>query len=67
MLKLLAALVVLGCVLWFSSDSDVAWLAMSGSQRMLRLSGVVLGGFVSYFATLWVLGFRPRDFRQKAA
>lgn len=66
MLKLLAALVVLGCVLWFGADRDAAWLAMSGSQRVLRLSGVVLGGIGSYFATLWLLGFRLGDFRRKA-
>ena len=67
MLKLLAALVVLGGVLWLATDKDAAWLAMNGSQRMLRLSGVVLGGIASYFATLWLLGFRLRDFRRKAA
>jgi putative peptidoglycan lipid II flippase len=66
MLKLLAALVVLASVLWFGADRDAAWLAMSGSQRVLRLSGVVLGGIGSYFATLWLLGFRLGDFRRKA-
>ncbi len=67
MLKLLAALVVLSGVLWLATGKDVAWLEMNGAQRMLRLSGVVLGGIVSYFATLWLLGFRLRDFRHKAA
>jgi putative peptidoglycan lipid II flippase len=66
-LKLLAALCVLGGVLWVASDSDAAWLAMNGSQRLLRLSGLVLGGIASYFATLWLLGFRLRDFRLKAS
>ena len=50
-LKLLAALVVLGGVLWLATDKDAAWLEMNGVQRILRLSGVVLGGMVSYFAT----------------
>ena len=67
MLKLLAALIVLGSVLWFASAGDAAWLAMSGGQRALQLSAVVLAGLLSYFATLWLLGFRPRDFRRKAA
>ena len=67
MLKLLAALIVLGSVLWFASAGDTAWLAMSGGQRALQLSAVVLAGLLSYFATLWLLGFRPRDFRRKAA
>jgi len=67
MLKLLAALIVLGGVLWLASDKDAAWLTMSGGQRVLQLSGVVMGGIVSYFATLWLLGFRLRDFRRKGA
>jgi putative peptidoglycan lipid II flippase len=67
MLKLLAALIVLGSVLWFASAGDTAWLAMSGGQRALQLSLVVTAGLLSYFATLWLLGIRPRDFRRKAA
>ena len=67
MLKLLTALIVLGSVLWFAGAEDATWLAMSGGQRVLRLSAVVLGGIASYFATLWLLGVRPRDFRRIAA
>jgi putative peptidoglycan lipid II flippase len=67
MLKLLAALFVLGIVLWFAAGRDAAWLAMSGGERMLRLSGVVLAGLAAYFATLGLMGFRPRDFRRRAA
>ena len=67
MLKLLAALIVLGGVLWFAKADDAAWLAMNGSRRMLQLSALVLAGILSYFATLWLLGFRPQDFRRKAA
>jgi putative peptidoglycan lipid II flippase len=67
MLKLLAALIVLGIVLWFAAGRDAAWLAMGGGERILRLSGVVLAGLAAYFATLGLLGFRPRDFRRRAA
>jgi len=66
MLKLLVALVVLGAVLWYASAGDTVWLAMSGGQRALQLSLVVMAGILSYFATLWLLGFRPQDFRRKA-
>jgi putative peptidoglycan lipid II flippase len=65
-LKLLVALIVLGCVLHFASAGDAAWLAMSGGQRALQLSLVVMAGILGYFATLWLLGFRPQDFRRKA-
>ncbi len=67
MLKLLVALIVLGSVLWFASAGDAQWLAMSGGQRLLQLTAVVLAGLASYFATLWLLGFRLRDFRRIAA
>jgi putative peptidoglycan lipid II flippase len=67
MLKLLAALIVLGNVLYFASAGDAAWLAMNGGQRVLQLSAIVLAGILSYFATLWLLGFRPRDFRRQSA
>ncbi|MDP2134661.1 MAG: murein biosynthesis integral membrane protein MurJ [Sulfuritalea sp.] len=67
MLKLLVALMVLGSVLWFASADDAKWLAMNGGQRLLQLTAVVLAGLVSYFATLWLLGFRLRDFRRIAA
>jgi putative peptidoglycan lipid II flippase len=67
MLKLLVALMVLGSVLWFASAGDAKWLAMSGGQRLLQLTAVVLAGLVSYFATLGLLGFRLRDFRRTAA
>jgi putative peptidoglycan lipid II flippase len=67
MLKLLVGLSVLGGVLHFASAGDAAWLAMNGAQRLLQLSMVVLAGLLSYFATLWLLGFRPRDFRRQAA
>lgn len=66
-LKILSALIVLGTVLWFASDADAAWMGMGGLQRVLKLSGVVLAGIASYFATLWLLGFRLRDFRHTAS
>ncbi len=65
MLKLAAALGVLGGVLWFFAGPDAGWLAMGSHQRLLKLALVVSGGIVSYFATLALLGFRLRDFRRR--
>jgi putative peptidoglycan lipid II flippase len=65
--KLLVALLVLGGVLWFTAGADTTWLAMSGEQRVLKLAGAVCGGIASYFATLFLLGFRLRDFRRLVA
>ncbi len=67
MAKLLVALLALGGVLWFAAGADAAWLAMSGGQRVLQLSGVVCAGITCYFATLFLLGFRLQDFRRRAA
>lgn len=61
-LKILMALIVMAVTLWFSSGSDASWLADSASQRIGRLSGVIIMGASSYFAALWILGFRLKDF-----
>ncbi len=34
---------------------------------MIRLTLLVVGGMAVYFATLFALGFRVRDFRRRAA
>ncbi|SFQ10209.1 putative peptidoglycan lipid II flippase [Nitrosomonas cryotolerans] len=61
-LKILIALMVMAATLWFSSGSDASWLPDSASQRIGRLSGVIIMGASSYFAALWILGFRLKDF-----
>ena len=66
-LKLLAALAVMGGALWFASGSDAAWLTYPLTERLLRLGMLVGVGGGAYFATLWVLGFRPGDFKRRAA
>ena len=65
--RLAAALVVLGAVLWLARTPDAGWLAMSATARMANLAGLVAAGIASYFAALWLLGFRLRDFRRHAA
>ncbi|CAE6500215.1 MAG TPA: murein biosynthesis integral membrane protein MurJ [Nitrosomonas nitrosa] len=62
MLKILAALTVMGGVLWFAAGSDVSWLQYTAQERALRLTQVVFLGAIAYFATLWSLGFRLSDF-----
>ena len=57
----------LGAVMWFAKGSDLSWTADGGWSRAIRLSLVVLAGIATYFATLFALGFRPRDFSRRAA
>ena len=66
-LKLLAALVVMGCVLWFGAGPERLWIEIGGLERGLRLAAVVGAGALSYFATLFAFGFRLRDFRRRGA
>lgn len=65
--KLLVAMVVMGVVLWFGAGADQAWLTGSTMHRVGHLSLLVTFGAAVYFATLWALGFRLKDFKRRAA
>ena len=65
LLKLLVALAVLAAVLAWAAGSDATWLGASLWNRIGRLAWVIGAGGVAYFATLWLLGFRLRDFNRK--
>ncbi len=64
-LKLVIAMLFMAAVLL-----GMLWLLPEWSQngmtlRMLRLIGVVIAGATAYFAALYALGFRLRDFAQR--
>jgi len=65
-LRLLVALGVLAGVLGFMAGDAASWLTAGSMERVLRLSGVVAAGIAAYFAALWLMGFRLRDFRRRA-
>ncbi|HBV20765.1 MAG TPA: murein biosynthesis integral membrane protein MurJ [Nitrosomonas sp.] len=64
-LKILTALLVMGMVLWFTSGADASWLTDSAATRAGRLTGIILIGASSYFAALWLMGFRLKDFSRQ--
>ena len=66
-LKILTALVVMGIVLWFAAGNDASWLIDSAMIRAGRLSWIIIVGALSYFAALWLLGFRLKDFTKQQA
>jgi putative peptidoglycan lipid II flippase len=66
-LKIVLAIVAMSTCLWFAAGSDALWLHAGGLVKVTRLIGMVLLGSATYFAALWLLGFRPRDFIQRAA
>lgn len=63
--KLVLALMVLALVLWFGSGEERWWLQATPWSRVQRLALLVPGGIFSYFATLYALGFRLRDFQRR--
>ena len=65
--KLALALLAMGAALWFTAGAGAEWIRASAHERVLRLCLVVAAGGGAYFATLWVLGFRLRDFHHRAA
>jgi putative peptidoglycan lipid II flippase len=67
LLKLLVALTVFGAALYWA-QSLVPWLQLTAQpwQRAVFLGLMVVGGALLYFALLYVLGFRLKDFRCRA-
>ena len=66
LLKLLLAIYAMCAVLWLVVGANVEWLSMGAAARAGRLAGVTVLGAATYFATLWVLGFRLADFSRRA-
>jgi putative peptidoglycan lipid II flippase len=64
-LRLALAMATMGAVLWYGMGSESSWLHPQGS-RIVRLSILVISGGTSYFAMLWLCGFRIADFRRRA-
>jgi putative peptidoglycan lipid II flippase len=64
-LKLALAVYVMGTVLWLLSGSTTSWLSAGALERVGRLALLVLIGGGVYFASLWILGFRVRDFARR--
>jgi putative peptidoglycan lipid II flippase len=66
-LKLVAAVTVMGAVAWFS-QAQLDWAALR-AHPVVRVGALVLiigASALAYFAVLFVLGFRPRDFMRRA-
>lgn len=66
-LRLLAATLAMAAVLWLTTGPASFWLEVSAAARVIRLAGVVAAGAATYFAALFLLGIRPRDFQKRAA
>ncbi len=60
--KLAVALYLMGGALWYSMGSEASWFEISAAMRGVKLALVIVAGTLSYFGSLWLMGFRVRDF-----
>lgn len=65
--KLCLAMLAMSAALWFGVGNENDWLQGSMLARLIHLTWLVPLGAVTYFATLWILGFRLSDFKRRAA
>jgi putative peptidoglycan lipid II flippase len=63
--RLVVALGALCGVLFALAGTPADWLAASLGQRVARLAAICAAGAAAYFAALWLLGFRLRDFNRR--
>ena len=62
MLKLVVALYLMGGVLWYGMGTEASWFEIPAVTRAIKLAVVIIGAAFVYFASLGLMGFRPRDF-----
>jgi putative peptidoglycan lipid II flippase len=66
-MKLIVALYLMGGAIWWLSGADATWLSMMTLAKCIKLSWVIAAGAAVYFASLFVMGFRLRDFTKRTA
>jgi putative peptidoglycan lipid II flippase len=63
-LRVLAATAALGGLLWWAAR-HIDWIGTPGPQRAALLAAVLAGAAALYFAVLFALGLRPRQFMRR--
>ena len=58
---------VLSALLYALRGPPELWLGAGPWMRIGRLGGIIAAGITAYFATLYLLGFRPGDGRSNCA
>jgi putative peptidoglycan lipid II flippase len=67
MIKLAVALFVMAAVLHIVAGDNAVWISYKLLPKLTHLVVVLGVGAASYFATLWLLGIRVKDFIKRAA
>jgi len=65
--KVSVALLTMGAALWWATGDDAVWLTGAVWWRIGRLSMLVALGVATYLGTLWLLGFRLRQFAKRSS
>jgi putative peptidoglycan lipid II flippase len=63
-LRVLAAVSVLGAVCWVGRTQFAPWTYVSELSRITKLAAILIAGGTSYLIALWALGVRPAQFRR---
>ena len=66
LMKLAVALYLMGGAIWYAMGSESSWFAIDATHRAIKLAWVIVAGAASYFAALFVMGMRLRDFSRQA-
>ncbi len=64
-LRVLAANVLMGAVLWFGKSDLSLWLQWSAATRALHLAGLSLAAASVYLVSLWICGIRWKGMLMK--
>ena len=67
LLKLAVALYLMGGAIWYTMGTEASWFEIPAGARVAKLTLVILAGATAYFASLGIMGFRPRDFMRHEA
>ncbi|MDE2354652.1 MAG: murein biosynthesis integral membrane protein MurJ, partial [Betaproteobacteria bacterium] len=67
LLKLGIAVSVMGALLYGLQGDSSRWLSGSSLDHVLQLAPLLGASVAAYFGTLYLLGFRPRDFSRNGA
>jgi len=62
--RVTAALVVLCGVMWWAAGPDAFWISAGLWSKISRLGMVIGASALTYFASLWLVGFRFADFNR---
>lgn len=62
LIKLAVALYLMGGAIWYAMGTEGSWFEIDAARRALKLAWVIAAGVAAYFGSLYVMGFRLRDF-----